>query len=96
MVVSDILGDPIHLIGGGPTVAEPAADPILRVGVNQKVDVNGVLPATIYKVMEQTIARSQHRANANDLSRNRVFVLAITQPQLMRLELRRCDWVTHI
>lgn len=64
LIISDVLGDPLHIIGSGPTVGFPVPSPKNALSILAKYDVRGELPAVIYDVLRSDPSKNrQHRAN---------------------------------
>lgn len=60
LIISDILGDPTHLIGGGPTVLNHPPDFGLASRLIERFDPNRELPTSVYKILERGLANSDH------------------------------------
>lgn len=52
LVLSDVLGDPLHLIGSGPTILEPPPDPALALEIIERFDPRQELPSSIRRCLE--------------------------------------------
>ncbi len=50
--LSDVLGDPLHLIGSGPTILEPPPNPALALQIVQRFDPRNELPPSIRRSLE--------------------------------------------
>lgn len=52
LILSDVLGDPLHLIGSGPTILEPPPNPALALQIVQRFDPRNELPPSIRRSLE--------------------------------------------
>ncbi|AMV33874.1 Putative hydroxypyruvate reductase [Pirellula sp. SH-Sr6A] len=52
LVLSDVLGDPLHLIGSGPTILEPPPNPKLALEIIARFDPHRELPPSIRRCLE--------------------------------------------
>lgn len=52
LILSDVLGDPLHLIGSGPTILEPPPNPVLALEIVQRFDPRNELPVSIRRFLE--------------------------------------------
>lgn len=75
LIISDILGDPTHLIGGGPTVLNHPLDFDLATRLIERFDPNRELPTSVYKILERRQASSDHGSMRIDQSKNHTFVI---------------------
>jgi glycerate 2-kinase len=75
LIISDILGDPTHLIGGGPTVLNHPPDFDLATRLIERFDPNRELPTSVYKILERRQASSDHGSMRIDQSKNHTFVI---------------------
>lgn len=55
LILSDVLGDPIHLIGSGPTVLEPPPNPALALQLLDQWDPQQTLPSVIRQALWEQI-----------------------------------------
>lgn len=55
LVLSDVLGDPLHLIGSGPTVLEPPPNPALALEIIARFDTRQELPSSIRRCLESRL-----------------------------------------
>lgn len=75
LIISDILGDPTHLIGGGPTVLNHPPDFDLASRLIERFDPNRELPTSVYRILEQGQANSDHVSTRVNQSNNHTFVI---------------------
>jgi glycerate 2-kinase len=75
LIISDILGDPTHLIGGGPTVLNHPPDFDLAARSIERFDPNRELPTSVYRILEKGQANSDHVPTRVDQSKNHSFVI---------------------
>ena len=65
LIISDVLGDPIHLIGSGPTILEPAPNPVAALEVLERWDPEEILPRGLRVLLRQQIDDLQAKSTAS-------------------------------
>ena len=75
LIISDILGDPTHLIGGGPTVLDHPPDFELAARLIDRFDPNRELPSSVYRILERGRTKSDYRSTLVNQSNHHTFVI---------------------
>jgi hydroxypyruvate reductase len=75
LIISDILGDPTHLIGGGPTVLNHPPDFDLAARLIERFDPNRELPTSVYRILERGQANNDHVSARINQSNHHTFVI---------------------
>ncbi len=75
LIISDILGDPTHLIGGGPTVLNHPPDFELATRLIRRFDPNRELPTSIYRTLERGLSKGDHDSARINQANNHTFVI---------------------
>ena len=75
LIISDILGDPTHLIGGGPTVLNHPPDFDFAARLIERFDPNRELPTSVYRILERGQANNDHVSARVNQSNHHTFVI---------------------